>query len=350
MLVPVPFELTTSYGGGTSRGPEAILDASRQVDLWDAETGRPYESGIHMLPIPEAVRMLDRDARLEAERVMAACGLPSALSPEGVREKKAPTGLAEALEHVNRACAGMNAWVEGEVLRLLADGKRVCVVGGDHSVALGSIAAHARKYPGMGILHLDAHSDLRPAFQGFTYSHASVLYNVAERVPQVSRIVQVAVRDLSEQEMAYAEGAEGRFVLHHDQALAQARFEGETWSAQVRRIVRALPDEVYLTFDIDGLDPALCPHTGTPVPGGLSFQQAASLLAGLVESGRRIVGLDLVEVAPGDGGDEWDANVGARLLYKMIGWMLASERRRPRRRAPGSSAARRGEMRRSRGR
>ncbi len=253
----------------------------------------------------------------------------------------------------NEADRYLDAWLTHlttfcDEVRLLDDGKRVCVVGGDHSVALGSIAAHARKHPGMGILHLDAHADLRPAFEGFTYSHASVLYNVSEKLPRVSRIVQVGVRDLSEQEMAYVKGARGRIVLHLDQALAQACFEGETWAAQVKRIVRALPGEVYLTFDIDGLDPALCPHTGTPVPGGLSFQQASSLLAGVVASGRRIVGLDLVEVAPGEGGDEWDANVGARLLYKMIGWMLASERRRGRRPAHGRSGAPRVEKSRSR--
>ncbi len=335
VLVPVPFEATTSYGGGAARGPEAILAASRQVDLWDAETGRPYQAGIHMLPAPEQVRMLDRRARVDAERVIAAGGL----SPESSGDAGLPSDLREALDRVNRACEAMNAWVEQEVLRLLAHGKRVGVVGGDHSVALGSIAAHARKHPGLGLLHLDAHADLRPAFEGFTYSHASVLYNVAERLPQVSRIVQVGIRDLSEQEMAYAAGSAGRIVLFHDQALAQARFEGEPWASQVKRIVRALPAEVYLTFDIDGLDPALCPHTGTPVPGGLSFQQACSLLAGLVESGRRIVGLDLVEVAPAESGDEWDANVGARLLYKMIGWMLASERRAPDRRAPRRRSA-----------
>jgi agmatinase len=145
-----------------------------------------------------------------------------------------------------------------------------------------------------------------------------------ERVPGVACLVQVALRDVSDDEMAYVERSRGRVVAHHDALLAAARFEGETWAAQVRRIVEPLPREVYLTFDIDGLDPTLCPHTGTPVPGGLSFQEACALVAGVVKSGRRIVGLDLVEVAPGDDGGEWDGNVGARLLYKMIGWMLKS--------------------------
>jgi agmatinase len=314
VLVPVPFEATTSYGGGAANGPAAILDASRQVDLFDVETGRPYEAGIHMLPIPERVRELDREARAAAEPVIAAGGVGG--DPE----------LFAAAARVNAAGAEVNAWVEAEVSRLLAKGKRVGVVGGDHSTAFGSVAAHARAFPGLGVLHLDAHADLRASFEGFEHSHASVLYNVAERLPAVARIVQVGVRDVSEEEWEYARASGGRVEIHHDALLAQARFEGETWGAQVRRIVGALPRDVYLSFDVDGLDPALCPGTGTPVPGGLSFQQAGALVAGVARSGRRIVGLDLVEVATPDESGGWDGNVGARLLYKMIGWMLRSWR------------------------
>ena len=311
VLVPVPFEATTSYGGGAARGPEAVLSASRQVDLFDVETGRPYLAGIHMLPLPERVLALDREARAAAAPVIAAGGVANG-GPE----------LLAAAARVNAASDEVNGWVQGEVARLLRAGKRVGVVGGDHSVAFGSVAAHAAAWPGLGVLHLDAHADLRQAYEGFQHSHASVLRNVMDRLPGVARLVQVGIRDVSDEEMAYVEASRGRVVVHHDALLAQARFEGEPWAAQVRRIVEPLPRDVYLSFDIDGLDPTLCPHTGTPVPGGLSFQQACALVAGVVRSGRRIVGLDLVEVAPGPDGDEWDANVGARLLYKMIGWML----------------------------
>jgi agmatinase len=313
VLVPVPFEATTSYGGGASRGPAAVLAASRQVDLFDIEIGRPYEAGIHMLPIPEHVAALDREARASAAPVIAAGG-----TANGGAE------LLAAAARVDAASDEVNRWVEGEVRRLIATGKRVGVIGGDHAVAFGSIAAHAAAYPGMGVLHLDAHADLRLAFEGFQHSHASVLRNVMDGVPGVTRLVQVGIRDVSDEEMAYVAGAAGRVIVHHDALLAAERFEGITWAAQVRRIVEALPRDVYLSFDIDGLDPTLCPHTGTPVPGGLSFQEACALVAGVVKSGRRIVGLDLVEVAPGPDGDEWDGNVGARLLYKMIGWMLKS--------------------------
>ncbi len=311
VIVPVPFEATTSYGGGTSGGPAAILEASRQVDLFDVDTGRPYQAGIHMLPIPGEIAALDRAARAAAAPVIAAGGA----TPERA-------DLIRAAAEVDRACERMNAWVEERVADLLARGKRVGLVGGDHSTALGAMAAHARRHPGLGVLHVDAHADLRVAYEGFTYSHASVLYNAAERLPGISRIVQVGLRDLSEEEHAYAAASAGRIVQHHDAALARARFEGETFAAQARRMVEPLPAEVYVSFDVDGLDPTLCPHTGTPVPGGLSFQQAAHLLGAIVASGRRVVGFDLVEVAPGPDGGDWDANVGARLLYKLIGWML----------------------------
>jgi agmatinase len=141
----------------------------------------------------------------------------------------------------------------------------------------------------------------------------------------VGKLVQVGVRDLGAAEAAYIRESGGRVVTHFDATLTRARFEGVPWMRQVERIVEGLPELVYLSFDIDGLDPTLCPHTGTPVPGGLSFAEAGALLAGVVASGRRIVGLDLDEVAPGPDGDEWDGNVGARLLYRMIGWTLRSQ-------------------------
>jgi agmatinase len=313
VLVPVPFEATTSYGGGTSRGPEAILEASRQVDLFDVDTGRPYQAGIHMLDLPAEIADLDRAARAAAAPVIAAGGLTPGRAD-----------LARAVAEVDRACERVNAWVEERVAGLLARGKRVGLVGGDHSTALGALAAHARRHPGMGVLHVDAHADLRVAYEGFTYSHASILYNAAERLPEIARIVQVGLRDLSEEEHAYAAASSGRVVQHHDAALSRARFEGETFAAQARRVVEPLPRDVYVSFDVDGLDPTLCPHTGTPVPGGLSFQQASYLLGAIVASGRRIVGFDLVEVAPAPDDGDWDANVGARLLYKLVGWMLAS--------------------------
>lgn len=309
VLVPVAFEATTSYGGGTSKGPEAILEASRQVDLFDLETGHPYEDGIAMLELAPEVRGWNERARALAEPIIAAGGA----DPGG------------KLPEINALCDRMNAWVRNTVESWLSKGKIVGIVGGDHSVPFGAIQAYAARHPGMGVLHLDAHADLREAYEGFTWSHASIMYNVAEKVPQVGKLVQVGIRDFCEAEHQRIGASGGRIVTHFDAELSRRRFDGEPWNQQVKRIVDDLPRDVYLSFDIDGLDPTLCPSTGTPVPGGLSFQEACALVAGVVRSGRRIVGFDLNEVAPGPDGSQWDGNVGARLLYKMIGWALKSQ-------------------------
>jgi agmatinase len=312
VLLPIPFEATTSYGGGTARGPEAILTASRQIDLFDVQTGRPYEAGIAWLHPPLNCHVLNERARSAAMPILEAGGISQA------------PHLAEQAGYVNQICAELNALVFDQVEHFHTQGKLVGAVGGDHGSVFGAIAATAKRHPGMGVLHLDAHADLRVAFEGFTFSHASIMDNV-ERLPDVGGIVQVGLRDLSEEEHARIRDSRGRLIAHFDHALARAQASGVPFLQLCRQITGELPHEVYLSFDIDGLDPSLCPHTGTPVPGGLSFAQVGLLLETVVESGRRIVGFDLSEVAPGPEGDEWDANVGARLLYKMIGWMLKSQ-------------------------
>jgi agmatinase len=312
VLVPAPFEATVSYGGGTSEGPAAILRASRQIDLYDVETGKPYQAGIAMLDDPADVRAWDIAARTAASHVIAHGGTHG------------DPALLAAAATVDSQMERMNGWVRTTADLLLARGKIVGTIGGDHSVSFGAIEAHARRHPGLGLLHVDAHAYLREAYQGFTWSHASVLHNVMARIPAVSRLVQVGIRDLCEEEADRIAASNGRILTFFDAELSEARFEGETWAAQMGRMIDPLPGEVYVTFDIDGLDPALCPHTGTKVPGGLSFQMATSLIAAVARSGRRIVGFDLTEVVPAKDGSEWDENVGARILYKLIGWTLKS--------------------------
>lgn len=313
VVLPVPFEATTSYGAGAARGPEAVLAASHQVDLFDLDLGDFYIEGIAMLESPAEVEAWNREA----------VALARSLDEEGVDDAE----RARRIERVNAIGASLNDWVYAQTKSWLDRGKIPCVLGGDHAVPFGAIRAYAERFPGMGVLHLDAHADLRQAFEGFTYSHASIFYNVMERIPGVAKLVQVGIRDFGKGEYDYIRTNAGRIVTHFDRHLANERFGGTTWKEQVKRIVEDLPERVYLSFDIDGLDPSLCPHTGTPVPGGLDFHQACALIAGVVESGRTIVGLDLCEIAPGPDGDEWDGNVGARLLYQMIGWTLRSQRR-----------------------
>lgn len=312
VIVPVPWEATVSYGTGTADGPAAVLQASRQVDLLDRETGRPYRGGIAMLPIPAEVRAWSDEARRAAVPIIEAGG------------KGGGAAHTAAISAVDALGERMNGWVYEQTRRLMAAGKLVGVLGGDHSVPLGAIRAAAEAHPGMGILHLDAHADLRDAYEGFRWSHASIMFNVLRDVPAVARIVQVGIRDYSDDEDALMTANSDRLVTFFDPDIRRQLFDGEAWSRITHRVAAALPRDVYLSFDIDGLDPTLCPNTGTPVLGGLSFPEVSALLRAVVETGRRIVGLDLCEVAPGPGGSEWDGNVGARVLYKMIGYGLMS--------------------------
>jgi agmatinase len=287
VILAVPWEVTTSYRPGTARGPRAILDASRQVDLYDVETGMPYRAGIALLDEAAEVRGWNEEGRSLAEAIIETGGVLGD-SPE----------LARALERVNALGARLNDWVRTQAETWLSRGKRVGLIGGDHSTPFGLIQALAQRHPGMGILHIDAHADLRRAYEGFTWSHASIMYNVLEHIPEVARIVQVGIRDLCEAELEVITTSQGRVATYFDDELATRRFAGESWGHQCERIVEALPREVYLSFDIDGLDPSQCPHTGTPVPGGLTFSQAAFLIAQVVRSGRTLVGFDLNEARP----------------------------------------------------
>lgn len=311
VVVPVPFEATTSYGGGTSRGPAAVLEASRQVDLYDRDTGKPYATGIAMLDIPKKIVRWNREAKALAAPVIEAGGATN-------RKTRA------AAAKVNQISDAVNEWVFEQTSSLLERDKIVVVLGGDHAVPFGAIRAHAERYPGLGILHLDAHADLRDAYEGFTWSHASIFHNVMTRLPKVGKLVQAGVRDLGQAENKMIETSKGRIKTFFDSDLAAQKDEGVPFATIADEMVAALPDDVYLSWDIDGLDPTLCPGTGTPVPGGLSWNEVIALLRAIKRSGKRIVGLDLCEVSPGE--TEWDANVGARLLYKMIGFALLTQR------------------------
>jgi agmatinase len=313
IVLPVPFAATTSYGGGAQNGPRAVYEASKQVDLYDVEIGRPYEAQIHMLEEDPSIAQWHSEARADAALVIEAAG-----------QVAGDPKLQAALERVNVRSAKVNNWVYEQTKSLIAQRKLVALVGGDHSTPLGAIRALSERHHGMGILHIDAHADLRVAYEGFQYSHASIMYNVLQEAPGVSKIVQVGIRDFSEDEANLSSSSGGRVLTFYDTLLARKRFRGETWAQQCEQMVSELPQKIYISFDIDGLDPALCPHTGTPVAGGLSFAMAHELLRAVADAGKTIVGVDLNEVVPAPDGSEWDGNVGARLLYKMIGWMAYS--------------------------
>jgi agmatinase len=323
VLIPVPWEATVSYGGGTAGGPAAILAASRQVDLFDIEAGSPWQGGIALLPAPDDVVAWNTAARRLALPVLDAGGANPALPADDDLRRRAAA--------VDRFAEQVHEWVAATAATWLDRDRLVGVIGGEHSCPLGLIRESTARHPGLGILHLDAHADLRPAYEGFRWSHASIMRNVIEELPAVAAVAQVGIRDFSAGEYAFIKAQGPRIRTWFDPDLRRRLHDGEPWVALAREIVSALPASVHVSFDIDGLDPSLCPHTGTPVPGGLSFPEAVTLLRILVESGRRVASFDLCEVAPDPAGvSEWDGNVGARLLYKLIGFALQSRSRGPR--------------------
>ena len=304
-MIPVPWEVTVSYGAGTASAPAAVLAASSQVDLENETYPDAWKKGIAMAAEPVEVRRLNDATRPKALEVIDAIARGSA---ENARA---------SLREVNRACDAMVSRVRGEAAEHLDRGKRVGVLGGDHSVALGLMQALAERHDELGILHIDAHCDLRDAYEGFRHSHASIMRN-ALGLSGLSKLVQVGVRDYCEEELGVIQSSGGVVRLFSDRALSRRSFDGETWSAIADDIVRELPENVYVSFDVDGLDPSLCPGTGTPVPGGLAYEQALFLVERLSAAKRTIIGFDLSEVSPsGERGSEWDANVGARLLYRL---------------------------------
>lgn len=314
ILVPVPWEATTSYGGGTSKGPAAILEASGQIDLFDGEVHKPYEPGIFMRAESKEVRAWNKTAKAAAQKIIKVGGR--------IEGNKA---LQKSLKTVNDLGAKLNGWVYREIKSVYDAGKIPGLVGGDHSTPYGAFQAAAEKHGSFGLLHFDAHSDTRVAYEGFTWSHASIMYNALENIPGISRITQVGIRDFCEQEHEFTRALGARAKVFLDRDLAARRFAGEPWATTAAQIVDTLPPKVWITFDIDGLDPKLCPNTGTPVPGGLELAQAVHLIGAVARSGRTIVGFDLNEVSPAAGGkDEWDANVGMRLLYKLVAWTFVS--------------------------
>jgi len=261
VVLPVPYDFTTSYQGGTRLGPAAIIAASRNMEMWDEEVGPVYRAGIHTLPELE----------------------PTAASPEA-----------------------MVARVEQATDWILEQGKLPAILGGEHSITTGAVRAAHRRYPKLSVLQIDAHADMRDTYLDTPHSHACVMRRIREMVPAAS----VGVRSLSEEEAEYL-----------------AANPAPIWSTRRFRalgspdpVLDALTDDVFVTFDLDGLDPGILPATGTPEPGGLDWYEAVDLLAA-VASRKRIVGFDVLELAPTFGQAASDF-LAARLVYRMIGLAL----------------------------
>jgi agmatinase len=315
VYLPIPWDVTTSYQAGTSTGPGAILNASEQIDFFDMDYIDAYQAGLFMRKESSVIKKLNTKGRALAKKIID--------SDEKTFAKSKP--LQTALKTVNELCDQLNNEVYKETKNLLDQDKISVVVGGDHATPFGAIKAYAEKYPDLGVLHFDAHSDTRIGYMGFVNSHASIMYNVMEKIPGVKKLIQVGIRDFCEQEFEYTKNNK-KVEVYFDQQLSERKMSGESFQKIAKEIVAKLPENVYISFDIDGLDPRFCPNTGTPVPGGLDYPEVIFIINELVRSKKTIVGFDLVEVAPHPKKtDEWDANVGMRLLYKMTSATLASQ-------------------------
>lgn len=314
VIVPVPWEVSVSYGAGTARAPEAIFKAALQVDLFDAEVPEGWKQGYYM-------RACDRKLLMKSDYLRKEAELYIDYISKG-EEVKANQFMCKTMRDVNEGGNFLNQWVYDQTKALLDKDKLVGLLGGDHSIPLGFFKAIGEKHGEYGILQIDAHCDLRKAYEGFNYSHASIMYNALNEVPQIERIVQVGVRDYGSDEWEYITNSNYKVVTYFDKEIKNRQYEGDTWKHIAEEIVEKLPQKVYISFDIDGLDRKLCPHTGTPVPGGFEMEEMFYLFRKVIESGRQLIGFDLCEVGISD--TDWNANVGARVLFKLCNLLVAS--------------------------
>ncbi|MFR9583603.1 MAG: arginase family protein, partial [Rikenellaceae bacterium] len=268
VLISAPWDVSVSYGAGTAYAPDAIIEASTQLDLYDSSAPEAWREGIATADIDYSIAELSQSLRSDAKKIIDHLEDGGLVTDDYVSRK---------LKRVNEGSQRLNNNIYSQSRDLLGQQKLVGLVGGDHSTPYGLIKALGESYEEFGILHIDAHCDLRNAYEGFEYSHASIMYNVLRDVPAVKRIVEVGVRDFCDEELELATSSE-RVTMFDDMSMARAKFEGLTWREQCRKIVDALPQKVYVSFDIDGLSMDNCPNTGTPVCGGLSFNEAVYLL------------------------------------------------------------------------
>ena len=263
VILPVPYEMTTSYGKGTKRGPRAILEASEQVELFDDELFQEtYRAGIHTAP---PVRFTGREQKRHMQQI------------------------ARSVE------------------KYLSQGKTVITLGGEHTVTVGALEPFLARYPELTILQVDAHGDLRDTYDGTPYSHASVMRRFVDRC----RTAHVGIRSLCQEEASLIRERKLPVWFARD-------LHREGWQEEV---VDSLGDPVYFTLDVDGLDPSLVPSTGTPEPGGLGWYDILGLLRVLCAR-RWVIGADVTELSPQPGNHAPDFLV-AKLVYRLIGYLEA---------------------------
>lgn len=317
IIIPVPWEVTVSYRTGTANGPAGIFEESFQVDLYDADVTDAWKTGYNMLPISDEIQNKSIELRTYAEQII------EHLTQGSPAENQHKIDEIQAI--INKESSLLNDWVYKTAQSYIQKGKKVALIGGDHSTPLGIIKAVAEHHESIGVLQIDAHADLRNAYEGFIYSHASIMYNVLKEVPQVSKLVQVGIRDYCDEELEVIQSHPQRIHTFFDRDIKNKQYEGATWGQIVDEIIKTLPQKIFISFDCDGLDPKLCPNTGTPVPGGFEMEQVFYLFRKIKEAGIQIVGFDVNEVSTGseENTNTIDLIVGARLVYKLCNHLVS---------------------------
>jgi len=233
VLLPIPWEVTVSFGAGTSRAADQIFKASLQVDLFDPDVKDGWRSGFYMKPIDKKILLKSDYLRKEAELYIDYISKGN--------DVQANKFMCKSLREINEGSNFLNEWVYDQTKALLDNNKLVGLVGGDHSTPLGYFKAIAEKYGEFGILQVDAHLDLRIAYEDFKYSHASIMYNALNEIPQLKRLVQVGIRDYGEDEYNYVLENNNRIATYFDKDLKERQYEGATWKDLVNEIVEQLP-------------------------------------------------------------------------------------------------------------
>jgi agmatinase len=309
VITPVPWDATASYGKGTSDGPQAILEASTQLDFFHPYVTEAWKTNVFMSPISEEWK------KINAELCVKAIDYIQFLENGGIVEND--SHFQQILQEINEAQTALKINLKEKIKSILNSNKIPAILGGEHSTPLALIESLDELKQPFGILQIDAHADLRVAYEGFEQSHASIMYNVLKNCKNVEKIVQVGIRDISQTEIDFIKNNSDRISTFFDWDIKEQLFKGKTWHEVVNEIVNELPQNVYISFDIDGLRPYLCPNTGTPVAGGFELEEINYLFFELVKTGRKIIAFDLNEVSP-NGIDDWDANVGARALWNIV--------------------------------
>ncbi|SFT73462.1 agmatinase [Lishizhenia tianjinensis] len=304
VLYPFPWDATASYGRGTAGGPAAILRESTQLDFYNPYVKKAYNTKVYWEPIDERWEAVNEDLSSQTTAYI------DYLEEGGKLEESEK--FTTLVQEMNAVQTKLKEEYKAKIAADLKQNKLVGVIGGEHSTPLALIEALAEQTK-FGILQIDAHADLRDAYENFEQSHASIMFN-ALKLENVEKLVQVGIRDIAQSEVDIIEANPKRVRCFYDWELKEENFGGKTWKEQVEDIIASLPNKVYISYDIDGLKPSLCPNTGTPVPGGFDLEQINYLLYTLARSNKEIIGFDLCEV----GDDAWDANVGARALWNVI--------------------------------